>query len=413
MRCILWCIPWRKCNNVEVVRDPAVTHNYEDLAHMNKSRSFPYDVLYQATDSFSNSAKIGEGEFGDVYRAELQNPNRVVAVKKLKARIQEQSKKEFIQEIANSEPLMHRNLIQLIGYSYEPQMGVLLIVFEFMSNGTLQEHLFGNNSSDPLSWEHRYSIARGLASGVEYLHKGCNKCLIHRDIKPGNVLLDGDFRPKLGDFGLARLTDHGKSMSTTAQGGTYGYMAPEVALSGQKANIESDVFSFGIVALEIATGRKPSEEEQGRLLPLVSRVWDLNNKGCILDAVDKRLGTEFNRDEANRLLIVGLLCCQRSSKRPKMGRVISLLKGYRLISCEKVEPLEGYYKDALNRSSSSNTQGISHSISLQDSSSSSSTQYYTPDQSESEMDSSPLRPTSRHPRKFTPGINEGLPNIEE
>ncbi|CAI0384736.1 unnamed protein product [Linum tenue] len=220
-------------------------------------RKFTFKELAIATNKFSDlDNKLGEGGFGGVYRGFIKDKNEYVAVKRVSKK-SKQGIKEFAAEVKIISRLRHRNLIQLIGWCYEKRE--LLLVYEFLPNGSLDTHLFSKNDNinSLVTWETRYKIAKGLASGLLYLHEEWEQCVVHRDIKSSNIMLDSDFSAKLGDFGLARLVEHAKGSQMTMMAGTMGYMAPECAVTG-KASRESDVYSFGVVVLEIATGRKPA-----------------------------------------------------------------------------------------------------------------------------------------------------------
>ncbi|KAK0605377.1 hypothetical protein LWI29_026054 [Acer saccharum] len=195
---------------------------------------------------------------------------------------------------------------------------------EFMPNGSLDYHLFGEEIM--LTWTIRYKIALGLASALLYLHEEWEQCVVHRDIKSSNVMLDSNFNAKLGDFGLARLVDHDMGLQTTVLAGTMGYLAPECVMTG-KASKESDVYSFGVVALEIACGRRPVDQRQEpSKVRLVEWVWDLYGKEQILEAVDQRLETEFDEQQIECLMIVGLWCCHPDvALQPSIRQVINVL----------------------------------------------------------------------------------------
>ncbi|GLT69122.1 hypothetical protein SLA2020_412980 [Shorea laevis] len=194
-----------------------------------------------------------------------------------------------------------------------------------MPNGSLDAHLFGKRS--PLPWAIRYKISLGLASALLYLHEEWEQCVVHRDIKSSNIMLDSSFSVKLGDFGLARLMDHELGPHTTGLAGTLGYMAPEYISTG-RASKESDVYSFGIVALEIATGRRsgsPMELEDSNV-GLVQWVWNLYDKGDLLLAVDEKLQTDFDEKQVEILMIVGLWCAHPDpSFRPSIRQAIHVL----------------------------------------------------------------------------------------
>ncbi|XP_058191312.1 L-type lectin-domain containing receptor kinase IX.1-like [Rhododendron vialii] len=284
-------------------------------------KKFSYGQLSRATNNFEEGQKLGEGGFGGVYRGFLRESNSYIAVKRI-SKGSKQGIKEFATEVKIISRLRHRNLVQLIGWCHEKKE--LLLVYEFMENGSLDFHLFKGKSL--LTWGTRYKIAQGLASALLYLHEEWEQCVVHRDVKSSNVMLDSNFNAKLGDFGLARFVDHEKQPETTLLAGTMGYLAPECVVTS-KASKESDVYSFGIVALEIACGRKPLDskvpESQMRL---VEWVWDLYGMGRLFEAVDAKLGSDFDEQETERLMIVGLWCAHPDHNfRPKIRQAIHVL----------------------------------------------------------------------------------------
>ncbi|KAF8402958.1 hypothetical protein HHK36_011051 [Tetracentron sinense] len=208
---------------------------------------FSYQELKKATKSFRDKELLGFGGFGRVYRGTLPNSKTQVAVKRV-SHESKQGLREFISEIASIGRLRHRNLVQLQGWCR--RRGDLLLVYDFMPNGSLDKFLFDEPKSI-LSWEQRFKIIKGVASGLLYLHEGWEQIVIHRDIKASNVLLDSELNCRLGDFGLARLYEHGANPSTTRVVGTLGYLAPELTRTG-KATTSSDVFAFGALLLEVA-----------------------------------------------------------------------------------------------------------------------------------------------------------------
>ncbi|KAK9166214.1 hypothetical protein Scep_001405 [Stephania cephalantha] len=286
-------------------------------------RRFTYKELVSATNNFSDDGKLGQGGFGGVYKGILNAGtfNESVAVKRI-SRGSSQGKKEYVSEVTVISRLRHRNLVKLIGWSHEN--GEFLLVYEYMPNGSLDTHLFGQQSL--LTWAVRYKIALGLASALLYLHEEWEQCVVHRDIKSSNVMLDSGFNAKLGDFGLARMVDHELGSQTTVLAGTMGYLAPECVTIG-KASKESDVYSFGVVALEIACGRKPIEpKSEASKVRLVEWVWDLYGRGRLLDAADERLHTDFDEKQMEYLMIVGLWCVHPDYKfRPSIRQVIQVL----------------------------------------------------------------------------------------
>ncbi|KAK9077255.1 hypothetical protein SSX86_005592 [Deinandra increscens subsp. villosa] len=285
------------------------------------AKKLSYHELALATSYFAEKEKLGEGGFGGVYRGFLKDSSTYVAVKRV-SKGSKQGIKEYASEVRIISRLRHRNLVQLTGWCHEK--GELLLVYEYMENGSLDSHLFKAQSL--LTWGTRYKIAQGLASALLYLHEEWEQCVLHRDIKSSNVMLDSNFNAKLGDFGLAKLVDHEKGSQTTMLAGTLGYMAPECVVTG-RASRESDVFSFGVVALEIACGRKCIEfKAQEKQIRLLEWVWELYGTGTLLEAVDSLLGLDFEEEEIKCLMITGLWCVHPDSElRPSMRQVVQVL----------------------------------------------------------------------------------------
>ncbi|XP_043714869.1 L-type lectin-domain containing receptor kinase IX.1-like [Telopea speciosissima] len=334
---LFWVFRWRK--NRENKADDDVV-----LDVPTGPREFSYAELARATSHFDEKQKLGEGGFGGVYRGFLSDLNMEVAVKRI-SKGSKQGIKEYASEVKIISRLRHRNLVHLLGWCH--QRKELLLVYEFMPNGSLDCHLFRNKGS--LTWELRYKIALDLASALQYLHQGWDQCVIHRDIKSSNVILDSNFNAKLGDFGLARLVEndqkgsqttnvatttmggwlveHEKGTQTTNVAGTMGYMAPEYAFNG-KASKESDVYSFGIVLLEIAYGRKAVEMRvDPSEVSLVEWVWKLYGNGKHLEAADPSLCEDSEKQQLECMIVVGLWCAQQDSNlRPTIGQAINVLK---------------------------------------------------------------------------------------
>ncbi|XXG55205.1 hypothetical protein AAC387_Pa03g2921 [Persea americana] len=287
-------------------------------------RKFGYRELSYATKGFHSSRALGHGAFGTVYKATFHS-GVTFAVKKSKHN--HHGKSEFIAELSIIACLRHKNLVQLEGWCDEK--GELLLVYEYMPNGSLDEILYQEPklTRTVLKWSHRYNIAIGIASVLTYLHQECEQQVIHRDIKTSNIMLDKDFNPRLGDFGLARLTDHDKSPVSTLTAGTMGYLAPEYLQYG-KATEKTDVYSFGVVVLEIACGRRPIEKDaqSQMMINLADWVWRLYSEEKLMEAVDSRLSGEFEKEEMRRLLLVGLSCTHPDCmERPSMRRVLQIL----------------------------------------------------------------------------------------
>ncbi|WOG82575.1 hypothetical protein DCAR_0101740 [Daucus carota subsp. sativus] len=284
-------------------------------------KRFSYRALARATKNFAVEQRLGEGGFGVVYKGFLKALNCDVAVKRV-SRTSKQGLKEYASEVRIITRLRHRNLVQLLGWCHEKSD--LLLIYEYMPNGSLDSHLFRGKSL--LTWPIRHKITQGLASALLYLHEEWEQCVVHRDIKPSNVMLDSNFLTKLGDFGLARLVDHEKGAQTTALAGTIGYMAPECITTGQ-ASKESDVYSFGIVALKIACGRKVIDAnfDESRMR-LLQWVWSLYGTGELLQAADPKLCGDYDEQELQRLMIVGLWCAHPDKTlRPSIRQAIHVL----------------------------------------------------------------------------------------
>ncbi|VVB16151.1 unnamed protein product [Arabis nemorensis] len=289
-------------------------------------REFSYRELYAATKGFHSSRVIGRGAFGNVYKAMFVSSGTISAVKRSRHNSTE-GKTEFLAELSIIACLRHKNLVQLHGWCNEK--GELLLVYEFMSNGSLDKILYQESETGAVSldWSHRLNIAIGLASALSYLHHECEQQVVHRDIKTSNIMLDINFNARLGDFGLARLTEHDKSPVSTLTAGTMGYLAPEYLQYGT-ATEKTDAFSYGVVILEVACGRRPidKEPESQKTVNLVDWVWRLHSQGRVLEAVDEGLKGEFDEEMMKKLLLVGLMCAHPdSNERPSMRRVLQIL----------------------------------------------------------------------------------------
>ncbi|KAJ0704024.1 putative protein kinase RLK-Pelle-L-LEC family [Helianthus annuus] len=285
----------------------ASTSMTDDLERGAGPRRFSYNDLVSATNNFSDDRKLGEGGFGCVYKGNLIRENMDVAVKKI-SQGSRQGRREYITEVKVISSLRHRNLVRLIGWCHDDTQ--FLLVYEFMPYGSLDSHLFGQNN--PLEWVVRYKIAMETASALLYLHEEWEQCVVHRDVKSSNIMLDSGFNVKLGDFGLARLMDHDQLGPPTVVAGTPGYLAPEYMATGT-ASKESDVYSFGVVALEIASGKKAIVDRNSGLT-LVQWVWSLLGKGELLSGVDPRLNKAFDSKEVECLMMVGRAVSENPKK---------------------------------------------------------------------------------------------------
>ncbi|KAG8056338.1 hypothetical protein GUJ93_ZPchr0002g23499 [Zizania palustris] len=292
-------------------------------------RRYTYQDLLSATKGFDPSLVVGSGGFGTVYKAVCPHSGVTYAVKRSKQ--SRESYHEFTAELTIIADLKHPNLVQLQGWCAEKDE--LLLVYEFMSNGSLDMALHPCSEDKHhvhLNWARRYNVAVSIACAVAYLHEEHDKQVIHRDIKCSNILLDSHFNPRLGDFGLARLKDPNASPRSTLAAGTVGYLAPEYLQMG-KATEKSDVYSYGVVLLEICTGRRPIERaapDSMNMLNVVDWVWNLHSRGKVLDAVDLTLNGEYDTGQMMRFLLVGLSCVNPfSEERPTMRTVLDMLEG--------------------------------------------------------------------------------------
>ncbi|PNY00299.1 G-type lectin S-receptor-like serine/threonine-protein kinase [Trifolium pratense] len=285
---------------------------------------FKLSTIIDATNDFSNDNKLGEGGFGPVYKGILAPERQVIAVKRLSGS-SKQGTKEFKNEVILCAKLQHRNLVKVLGCCIQGKERML--IYEYMPNKSLDSFLFDSAQKKLLDWSTRFNIICGIARGLLYLHQDSRLRIIHRDLKPSNILLDSDMNPKISDFGLAKICgDEQVEGNTNKVVGTHGYMAPEYAIDGV-FSIKSDVFSFGILLLEIVSGRK----NKGISYPrnndnLVGKAWRLWKEGNSKELVDDCFGESYILSEALRCIQVGLLCLQQHpSDRPNMVSVLAML----------------------------------------------------------------------------------------
>ncbi|KAK2993587.1 hypothetical protein RJ640_030894 [Escallonia rubra] len=290
------------------------------------AQTFTFRELAAATSNFRPESFIGEGGFGRVYKGRLQSTGQVVAVKQLD-RNGLQGNREFLVEVLMLSLLHHPHLVNLIGYCADGDQR--LLVYEFMSMGSLEDHLHDlPPDKEPLDWNTRMKIAVGAAKGLEYLHDKANPPVIYRDFKSSNILLDEGCHPKLSDFGLAKLGPTGdKSHVSTRVMGTYGYCAPEYAMTGQ-LTVKSDVYSFGVVFLELITGRKAIDSTQPQgAQNLVTWARPLfNDRRKFAKLADSRLRGQYPMRGLYQALAVASMCIQeQAAARPLIGDVVTAL----------------------------------------------------------------------------------------
>ncbi|XP_073004997.1 cysteine-rich receptor-like protein kinase 25 isoform X1 [Typha latifolia] len=284
---------------------------------------FDLGTLKGATNNFSDANKLGEGGFGPVYKGTLQG-GQEVAVKRL-AWTSSQGLVELRNEVVLLAKLQHRNLVRLLGFCLQEKEK--LLVYEYLPQKSLDKFLFDSARRSELDWGTRFKIIEGISRGLLYLHEDSRLKIVHRDLKVSNILLDGDMNAKISDFGLAKLVSVDETQRNTSRiAGTFGYMAPEYALHGFYST-KSDVFSYGVLVLEILTGRKNScYEESGQLVDLLSYVWQHWIEGKGLEVIDRSIVAHCQSQVALRCIHIGLLCVQEEpSERPNMTSIILML----------------------------------------------------------------------------------------
>ncbi|XP_020554511.1 probable LRR receptor-like serine/threonine-protein kinase At1g56140 [Sesamum indicum] len=317
--------------------------NFEDEVLLGvdvRPYTFSYSELKTATDDFSPDNKLGEGGFGPVYKGKLED-GRVVAVKQL-SMASHQGKSQFVAEIATISAVQHRNLVKLYGCCIEGDKR--LLVYEYLENKSLDHLLFGTEGKSLyLDWATRFDICLGVARGLAYLHEESRLRIVHRDVKASNILLDSDLTPKISDFGLAKLYDDKKTHISTRVAGTIGYLAPEYAMRGRLTE-KADVFSFGVVAMEIISGRPNADLGlEDDMIYLLEWAWNLHENGRELELVDPTV-PQYDANAVKRIIGVALLCTQASpALRPSMSRVVAMLTGD--IEVPSVTSRPGYLTD--------------------------------------------------------------------
>ncbi|VVA30770.1 Hypothetical predicted protein [Prunus dulcis] len=312
-----WCAkrkrkkyPWERKND-----DDSRTH--QDLTLFNLKS------IVAATNNFSAANKLGEGGFGPVYKGLLAN-GQEVAVKRL-SKNSGQGLEQFKNEVMLIAKLQHRNLVRLFGCCIHTKEKML--IYEYLTNKSLDFFIFDKKRSSLLDWKTRFEIIFGIARGVLYLHQDSRLKIIHRDLKASNVLLDSTMNPKISDFGLAKMFGEDQMQAKTNRVvGTYGYMSPEYAMEGRYSE-KSDVFSFGVLLLEIISGKRNTSYDNQTPSPnLIGQIWDMWTEEQALGMVDPSLGESYPAHEVSRCIQIGLLCVQESaSDRPTMSEVIFML----------------------------------------------------------------------------------------
>ncbi|XP_052162037.1 cysteine-rich receptor-like protein kinase 10 [Oryza glaberrima] len=324
---VAWFCSWRwrrrlAARTLELIPTESSTDDMQSIG----SLLLDLSTLRVATDDFSEHKRLGEGGFGVVYKGDLPK-GQEIAVKRL-AKTSKQGIEELKTELLLVAKLNHNNLVKLIGVCLEENEKIL--VYEYMPNRSLDTILFDAQKIKELNWGQRFKIINGIARGLQYLHEDSQLKIVHRDLKASNVLLDSAYNPKISDFGLAKIFERDQSKVITHRiAGTYGYMSPEYAMRGQYS-IKSDVFSFGVLVLEIITGRRNfgSYGSDQQDYDLINATWEHWTSDKALELIDPSLGNHYPVDKVLKCIQIGLLCVQpKPADRPLMSAVNVMLTG--------------------------------------------------------------------------------------
>ncbi|PKU59765.1 Cysteine-rich receptor-like protein kinase 10 [Dendrobium catenatum] len=307
-----------------------------DLKNSADSLLFELSVIRKATNNFSKENKLGEGGFGPVYKGLLADGQQI-AVKRLSG-TSRQGLAEMKNEVLFVAKLQHRNLVRLMGCCLEENEK--LLVYEYLPNTSLDKFLFDPARKMFLDWETRFKIIEGIGRGLLYLHEDSRLRIIHRDLKASNILLDANMNPKISDFGLAKLFPIDETQRNASHiAGTYGYMAPEYALHGLFST-KSDVFSFGVLILEIITGRRNNNfQGSDHAMNLLSYVWQYYKKQMAIKVVDRSLCDKFQSQEVLKCLHIGLLCVEDNQRlRPNVASLVMMLSSQSVVLPSLTKP---------------------------------------------------------------------------
>lgn len=316
----------------EICPLPTPNHGMESLPeefldlckkYSSNCRLFSYEELLLATSNFLPENMVGKGGSSLVYRGHLLD-GKELAVKILKPSAD--ILKEFVHEIEIITTLNHKNIISLYGLCFDKN---LVLVYNFISRGSLEDNLHGNKKDgDSFGWKDRYNVALGVAESLNYLHNGCEEPVIHRDVKSSNILLSDDFEPQLSDFGLASWASTSSHINCTDVAGTFGYLAPEYFMHG-KVSDKIDVYAFGVVLLELLSGRQPiySKTPKGQE-SLVMWAKPILKGGEIAQLLDPSLGSDYDHDQIERMILAANLCIRHAPRlRPEISIALKLLQG--------------------------------------------------------------------------------------
>lgn len=309
-------------------------------------KNFTFSQLQAATNNFSNENMIGKGGYAEVYKGVLKN-GQIVAVKQLTRGPIDERTASFLSELGVMAHVNHKNTAKLIGYGVE---GGLHLVLELSPNGSLASWLHA--LKEKLEWDIRYKVALGTAEGLLYLHEGCQRRIIHRDIKAANILLTKDFEPQICDFGLAKwLPEHWTHHTVSRFEGTFGYLAPEYLMHGI-VDEKTDVFAFGVLLLELISGRRALDYSQQSLVLWAKPLLRKNN---VRELVDPAIDDSCNKRQLHLTVLAASLCIQRSSiRRPDMNQVLQLLRGeqagleFATKNCKRGSSLKKRYEEVFS-----------------------------------------------------------------
>ncbi|XP_024179358.1 receptor-like serine/threonine-protein kinase SD1-8 [Rosa chinensis] len=323
---IVGCIFWKKTLGKRRGRRRKYDETISNVGAKNDAELPVYSLksILVATNNFSETNKLGEGGFGPVYKGILTE-SQEVAIKRLSKK-SGQGHQEFMNELKLIAKLQHTNLVRLLGCCIEE--GEMILIYEYMPNRSLDKFLFDASENTKLDWDKRFQIIEGVAQGVLYIHKYSRLKIIHRDLKTSNVLLDDTMKPRISDFGMARIFGINQTEANTNRVvGTYGYMAPEYGLYGQFSE-KSDVFSYGVLLLEIVSGKRSgSFYHVEQVVTLAGWAWELWKEGKGMEVIDASIRETCRPHEALRCIYVGFLCLQQSpADRPTMSSVIHMLQ---------------------------------------------------------------------------------------
>ncbi|KAL8266373.1 hypothetical protein R6Q59_003717 [Mikania micrantha] len=305
----------RRCQKAHsAAKEDGTTHN---LPKRSQYLKVPLKEIHYATNNLDQSNYIGEGTAGKVYRGILSNKQRV-AIKHI---TNEEFVETFLREVKNLALVKHPNLVALLGYCDNGDE--CFLIYELCVNGNLSEWLFGKN--EVLTWIQRLEIAIDSARGLWYLHTYSEGCIVHRDVKPTNILLGPNFEAKLSDFGLSKVIDIGETYASSEVRGTFGYVDPEYQ-SNRRVNAAGDVYSFGIVLLQILSGKKVINMNATKPMSLVRMAKSLTRDGTIVGFADPKLGGEYSTEAFELVFKLAVSCTGYKQKRPSMGQVVETLE---------------------------------------------------------------------------------------